>query len=43
MRESASIGEGYELREGVRPLGSAEERCVSALRADECRRGFDGG
>lgn len=39
MRESATVGEHDELRERVRPLGAAEQRCVSALAADEGWRG----
>lgn len=36
MREGAAIREHHQLREGVGALGAAEERGVSALRADEC-------
>ena len=37
--ESATVGEGDELCEGVGTLGAAEQGCVAALRADEgCAR-----
>jgi len=36
VREGAAIREHHQLREGVGALGAAEERGVSALRADEC-------
>lgn len=35
MGEGAAVGEGDELREGVGAFRAAEERRVSALRADE--------
>lgn len=35
MGEGATVGESDELGEGVRPLGTAEESGMTALRADE--------
>lgn len=43
VREGAAVGQRDELREGVGPLGPAQQRGVSALRADESRRGLDTG
>lgn len=42
MREGAAVREGHQLGEGVGAFRAAEERGVSALRADECC-GFGGG